>query len=142
MVSELIWYGDLIQTDGKIAGHWIWGTAMYAATLATVLGKAALETNNWTKYHVMAIPGSMLIWYVITAGYGMVAPLAGVSPEYHGVIPRLYSSAVFWAQTLVVMALCLFRDFAWKYARRMYWPKTYHHIQEIQKYNIQDYRPR
>jgi phospholipid-transporting ATPase len=24
----------------------------------------------------------------------------------------------------------------------MYFPKTYHHIQEIQKYNIQDYRPR
>jgi hypothetical protein len=27
-------------------------------------------------------------------------------------------------------------------AKRMYFPKTYHHIQEIQKYNIQDYRPR
>ena len=24
----------------------------------------------------------------------------------------------------------------------MYFPQTYHHIQEIQKYNIQDYRPR
>jgi phospholipid-transporting ATPase len=24
----------------------------------------------------------------------------------------------------------------------MYRPQTYHHIQEIQKYNIQDYRPR
>jgi len=24
----------------------------------------------------------------------------------------------------------------------MYYPQTYHHIQEIQKYNIQDYRPR
>jgi phospholipid-transporting ATPase len=27
-------------------------------------------------------------------------------------------------------------------AKRMYFPQTYHHIQEIQKYNIQDYRPR
>ena len=26
--------------------------------------------------------------------------------------------------------------------KRMYRPQTYHHIQEIQKYNIQDYRPR
>jgi phospholipid-transporting ATPase len=24
----------------------------------------------------------------------------------------------------------------------MYFPQTYHHVQEIQKYNIQDYRPR
>lgn len=27
-------------------------------------------------------------------------------------------------------------------AKRMYYPQSYHHIQEIQKYNIQDYRPR
>jgi hypothetical protein len=27
-------------------------------------------------------------------------------------------------------------------SKRMYYPQTYHHIQEIQKYNIQDYRPR
>ena len=27
-------------------------------------------------------------------------------------------------------------------AKRMYFPQAYHHVQEIQKYNIQDYRPR
>ena len=27
-------------------------------------------------------------------------------------------------------------------AKRMYYPQSYHHVQEIQKYNIQDYRPR
>ncbi|QUC19469.1 uncharacterized protein UV8b_03710 [Ustilaginoidea virens] len=140
--AELIWYGDLIQGDGKVAGHWVWGTALYGAVLLTVLGKAALVTNNWTKYHVLAIPGSMAIWYVFIAAYGMVAPMVHFSMEYHGVIPRLYSSPVFWLQTVVLAVLCLIRDFVWKYAKRMYWPQTYHHIQEIQKYNIQDYRPR
>ena len=43
---------------------------------------------------------------------------------------------------IVVPALCLIRDYAWKYIKRMYFPMTYHHVQEIQKYNIQDYRPR
>ena len=140
--SELFWFGDLIQGDGKTAGHWVWGTALYGAVLLTVLGKAALVTNNWTKYHVLAIPGSMAIWYVFVAAYGIVAPMVNVSTEYHGVIPRLYSSPVFWLQTFNLAILCLLRDFTWKYVKRMYWPKTYHHIQEIQKYNIQDYRPR
>lgn len=140
--SELIWYGDLIQGDGKIAGRWVWGTALYGAVLLTVLGKAALVTSNWTKYHVMAIPGSMAIWYVFIAAYGTVAPMIPFSAEYHGVVPRLYTSPVFWLQTIALAALCLLRDFAWKYAKRMYFPQTYHHIQEIQKYNIQDYRPR
>lgn len=43
---------------------------------------------------------------------------------------------------IVLPPLCLIRDFAWKYAKRMYFPQSYHHVQEIQKYNIQDYRPR
>ncbi|KFA63415.1 hypothetical protein S40285_06581 [Stachybotrys chlorohalonatus IBT 40285] len=140
--SVLIWYGDLIQGDGKIAGHWVWGTSMYGAVLLTVLGKAALVTNNWTKYHIIAIPGSMAIWWVFVAAYGTVAPMVDISREYHGVVPRLYESPVFWLQSVALAVICLIRDVAWKYARRMYWPETYHHIQEIQKYNIQDYRPR
>ena len=140
--GELFWYGDLIQGDGKIAGHWVWGTAMYAAVLLTVLGKAALVTNNWTKYHVIAIPGSMAIWYVFVAVYATVAPMIGISTEYEGLVPRLFTSPVFWLQTFCLAIFALLRDFTWKYVKRMYYPQTYHHIQEIQKYNIQDYRPR
>ncbi|KAF4467356.1 phospholipid-translocating atpase [Fusarium albosuccineum] len=141
--SELFWYGDLMLGEsGLIAGHWVWGTALYGAVLLTVLGKAALVTSNWTKYHVLAIPGSMAFWYLFIAVYGIVAPMAGVSKEYHGVIPKLFANPVFWLQTVNLAVMCLLRDFVWKYAKRMYWPQTYHHVQEIQKYNIQDYRPR
>jgi phospholipid-transporting ATPase len=112
--AELIWWDDGIQTDGTIAGHWVWGTALYTAVLATVLGKAALVTNTWTKYHVMAIPGSMAFWIGFIAIYATVAPKLGFSTEYNGVIPKLYSSPVFWLQGLVLPMLCLARDFAWK----------------------------
>lgn len=112
--SEYIWEYDLPQSDGKIAGHWVWGTALYTAVLATVLGKAALITNIWTKYHVIAIPGSMAIWVAFISIYATVAPKLGFSEEYHGVIPRLFSSPVFWLQGLVLPILCLLRDFAWK----------------------------
>lgn len=140
--GELLWPWDLIQGDGKIAGHWVWGTAMYGAVLLTVLGKAGLITNNWTKYHVIAIPGSMALFLGFIAAYGTVAPMIGISEEYHGLVPRLFASPIFWLQMLCLPVLCLIRDVAWKYSRRMYKPQTYHHIQEIQKYNIQDYRPR
>lgn len=140
--GSLIWAGDLIQEDGKTAGHWQWGASLYGATLLTVLGKAGLVTSNWTKYHVMAIPGSMAVWIAFIGVYGTVAPMIPFSAEYRGIIPRLYTSPVFWLQTVALACLCLLRDFVWKYAKRMYRPQTYHHIQEIQKYNIQDYRPR
>ena len=164
MVSQFIFLYDLPQEDGKPAGHWLWGTALYTAVLATVLGKAALVTKYvslpihlraplgfaadgppnslWTKYAVMAIPGSMVIWMAVMPVYSIVAPKLGFSTEYFGIIGRLISSPVFWGMAIVLPCLCLMRDFAWKYAKRMYYPQTYHHIQEIQKYNIQDYRPR
>ncbi|KAL8953589.1 MAG: hypothetical protein Q9222_000584 [Ikaeria aurantiellina] len=142
ILFELVWYYDLIQSDGKIAGHWVWGTMVYSAVLATVLGKAALVTNIWTKYTFIAIPGSMVIWLVFLPVYGTVAPKVGLSPEYEGVIPQVFVSPVFYLMMVIVPALCLLRDFSWKYAKRMYKPQAYHHVQEIQKYNIQDYRPR
>ncbi|KAF4544743.1 Phospholipid-transporting ATPase [Lasiodiplodia theobromae] len=141
-VSQAIFLWDLPQGDGKIAGHWVWGPALYTAALATVLGKAALITNIWTKYTVVAIPGSMILWMIFLPLYAYVAPMTGISEEFEGTIPRLFPSPIFWLMGLVLPALCLLRDFAWKYAKRMYYPQAYHHIQEIQKYNIQDYRPR
>lgn len=140
--GELLWPYDGVQGDGDVAGHWVWGTAMYGAVLLTVLGKAGLITNNWTKYHVIAIPGSMALFLGFIAAYATIAPLVNVSTEYHGLVPRLFSSPIFWLQMLVLPILCLARDVAYKYGKRMYKPQTYHHIQEIQKYNIQDYRPR
>lgn len=138
----LLWPWDQVQGDGKIAGHWVWGTSMYGAVLLTVLGKAGLVTNNWTKYHVIAIPGSMAFWIAFIAAYATIAPMAGVSVEYHGVVAQLFPSPIFWLQMIGLPLLCLLRDIAYKYSKRMYTPQNYHHIQEIQKYNIQDYRPR
>jgi phospholipid-transporting ATPase len=140
--SQAIILYDWPQWDGRNAGHWVWGTASYTANLATVLLKASLITNIWTKYTFLAIPGSFLLWFILMPIYAIVAPKAGISHEYIGVIERLFPDPRFWAMVVVLPPLCLVRDFAWKYAKRMYFPQAYHHVQEIQKYNIQDYRPR
>lgn len=40
--SSLVFRGDLLASDGKNSGLWVWGTTLYLAVLLTVLGKAAL----------------------------------------------------------------------------------------------------
>ncbi|KAI1625085.1 phospholipid-translocating ATPase [Exophiala viscosa] len=142
--SSYFFYDDLILSNGKIGGHWLWGTSTYTAILLVVLGKAALITNVWTKYTVIAIPGSFVIWLALIPAYSYAAPNIGkgFSTELEGIIPVMFTSPAFYALCLVLPPVCLLRDFAWKYAKRMYFPQTYHHVQEIQKYNVQDYRPR
>lgn len=132
----------ITQPDGLVADHWTWGTAAFTACVATALGKAALVTSMWNKFALIAIPGSMLLWLGFFPAYATIAPLVNVSDEYRGVLPHLYPTVVFWAMIVILPCMCLVRDFAWKYYKRMYRPETYHYVQEIQKYNIADYRPR
>ncbi|KAK5265226.1 aminophospholipid translocase [Exophiala xenobiotica] len=142
--SSYFFADDLVLSNGKIGGHWLWGTSTYTAILLVVLGKAALITNVWTKYTVIAIPGSFIIWLAFIPAYAYAAPRigSGFSTELDGLIPVMFTSPAFYALCLVLPPACLLRDFAWKYAKRMYLPQSYHHVQEIQKYNVQDYRPR
>ncbi|CAG8786310.1 6372_t:CDS:10, partial [Gigaspora margarita] len=84
LLSIYVFQYGLVLTDGQLADHWFWGTALYTAVLATVLGKAALITDLWTKYTYIAIPGSFIFWMVFIFVYGMVAPRFKVSEEYDG----------------------------------------------------------
>ncbi|KAH9073065.1 calcium transporting ATPase [Lactarius deliciosus] len=140
--SVILFWGDLKSSKGYDCGHWFWGTMLYLAVLLTVLGKAALVSDIWTKYTVAAIPGSFVFTMLFLPIYIVTAPSIGFSLEYWGLDPQLFTDSVFWFTILLVPAICLSRDFVWKYYRRTYMPASYHIAQEIQKYNIPDYRPR
>ncbi|ETN39572.1 uncharacterized protein HMPREF1541_05798 [Cyphellophora europaea CBS 101466] len=137
---------DLILSNGKIGGHWLWGTSTYTAVLLVALGKAALVTTIWNKWTVLAIPGSFVIWLAFIPFYGWLSPrLAGglaTDNELVGIVPKMFTSPIFYALCLILPPACLVRDFAWKYAKRMYRAQDYHVVQEINKYNVADYRPR
>ncbi|KAH6914262.1 calcium transporting ATPase [Coprinopsis sp. MPI-PUGE-AT-0042] len=140
--SIILFWGDLKLAGGLDSGHWFWGTGLYLAVLLTVLGKAALISDIWTKYTVAAIPGSFLFTMAFLPLYAIVAPAIGFSTEYLGLVPRLWGDGVFYLMIVLLPLICLVRDFVWKYYRRTYMPSSYHIAQELQKYNIPDYRPR
>lgn len=127
---------------GAVADNWAWGTMLFTTCTLTALGKAALLVTLWTKFTVLAIPGSFFLWLVFFPAFATIAPLINVSIEYQGVLQHTYPSLTFWAAVFGVSILCLIRDFAWKFYKRVHNPESYHYVQEIQKYNIQDYRPR
>lgn len=133
--------GAALNIHGETADHWTWGVCVYTTSIIVVLGKAALVTNQWTKFTVFAIPGSLVFWFIFFPIYASIFPYAGMSTEYFGVVSHTYGSATFWLSILVLPVLALFRDFIWKYYRRMFIPEAYHVAQEMQKYNISDYRP-
>lgn len=122
--------------------QWIWGTTLYFVVLVTVLGKAALVLSLWTRYSLVAIPGSFVITLAFFIVYGTIAPSLGVSMEFYSIVPRLLAFPLFWLLIICVPSACLLRDLLWKFWQRTYRPQTYHIVQEMQKYNIQDTYPR
>jgi len=134
-------YGN-VMSNGLTTDNWAWGVAVYTTCTLTALGKAALVVTLWTKFTLIAIPGSFLLWLAWFPAYATIAPLINVSDEYRGVLAATYPLLTFWGMIFGVSVLCLLRDFAWKFYKRQTSPETYHYVQEIQKYNIQDHRPR
>ncbi|AET39861.1 aminophospholipid-translocating P4-type ATPase DRS2 Ecym_5071 [Eremothecium cymbalariae DBVPG len=135
-------YGAALDIHGETADHWVWGVSIYTTSIIIVLGKAALITNQWTKFTLFAIPGSLLFWLIFFPIYAYIFPRLNVSKEYYGIVSHVYGSATFWLMCIVLPVLALLRDLLWKYYKRTYSPESYHVVQEIQKYNISDYRPR
>ncbi|VUG15893.1 DRS2 [Brettanomyces bruxellensis] len=128
--------------DGNIANIWVVGITLYTSCLLTSLGKAALVSSQWTKFTLLAIPGSFLMWLIAFPLYAVIAPRAGVSLEYWGVFRYVYGSPTYWLAIIVIPVLCLLRDFLWKYYKRNWNPEMYHEVQRVQKYHIQDHRPK
>ncbi|KAG1764931.1 Ca-transporting ATPase [Suillus occidentalis] len=141
--TVILFWGDLKQATGLDSGHWFWGAMLYLAVLLTVLGKAALVSEYLSlSLSPPPIPGSFVFTMLFLPLYAVVAPAIGFSTEYYGLVPRLWTDAVFYLVLILVPIVCLTRDFIWKYYRRTYIPLPYHIAQELQKYNIPDYRPR
>ncbi|KAF9366256.1 hypothetical protein BGX34_004707 [Mortierella sp. NVP85] len=137
-----IFKDDFIMTNGTIGGEWIMSVTLYTSVLATVLWKAGLITNLWNKYAYISIPGSWLFWMGFFPLFAIIGAKVGLTPEYYGIVGPLYSQPVFWLSIVLLPLVCNLRDYTFKYIKRTFYPSTYHYVQEIQKLNVPDYRPR
>lgn len=70
----------------------------------------------WTKYTFIAIPGSMLVWFIYLPVVAFIGPAISVDifPEYYGIVPMLWGNVNFWLFILLVPFVCNIRDFIWK----------------------------
>lgn len=70
----------------------------------------------WTKYTVIAIPGSMVIWFIYLPVVSYIGSAINVDvfPEYYGIVPMLWGNVNFWLFVLLVPFVCNLRDFIWK----------------------------
>ncbi|KAJ3109737.1 hypothetical protein HDU96_007113 [Phlyctochytrium bullatum] len=136
-------YGESTILDcGRGASNWLLGAMVYTSDLLTITWKAALVCDTWVKFTHIAVFGSIALWFTLFPLYVEVGPMLGISEELHALNGQLFPALVFWSSIVIVPIIANLRDFCWKYFKRTYAPRSYHIVQEIQKYNIPDQRPR
>ncbi|KAI8910338.1 hypothetical protein EDD86DRAFT_205155 [Gorgonomyces haynaldii] len=141
-----IWKAFLGESDimpnGRVIDNWAWGSMVYATDLVTVLLKACLIVDLWVWVTALFVFGSLGAFFVLFPTYAVVGNLLVVSPELFNVNLPIFTTPSFWLALIIVPVAVNLRDFVWKYYKRSYEPKSYHIAQEIQKFDIPDYRPR
>nr|KAJ3420256.1 hypothetical protein HK105_005907 [Polyrhizophydium stewartii] len=129
-------------SDGRVVDNWAFGSMVYCSTLLTVMIKACLIADHWVHITFLSIFGSFAAFMLLFPAYTFIGPLAGFSPELRNLIYPMFTNANLWLALILLPVMVNLRDLVWKYYKRTYAPQAYHIAQEIQKYNIPDYRPR
>ncbi|OZJ04656.1 hypothetical protein BZG36_02875 [Bifiguratus adelaidae] len=96
---------------------------------------------RWNKFNAIAIGLSLVVWFAFLPVVTYVGYHIDVFTEYHGIIPRLYGNLQFWIYIIAVPLMVNLRDFVWKYLKRMYFPRPYHIVQELELKEPPNYRP-
>jgi len=133
LILALVMGGDPILADGSNGGMWVFSSTYYACALLTILYKAALLIASWNLLTLAIFLFGVLSWvaYVLTADFiALHYPITG-SPIYN-LSSILFSYKLFWLLVLLAPLLVLTRDFAWKYVKRLYLPREYHIVQELE----------
>lgn len=124
--------GDPILPDGTTGGLWLFSSTYYCAALVTILLKAALLAASWNTFTAAILLFGILSWFGYLLGADLAArhwALTG-SPMYH-MTRALLSYRPFWLLILLAPLAVLLRDLAWKYYKRLYRPREYHIVQEL-----------
>ncbi len=85
----------------KLQSFTTWGVAVYTSSLITVLGAGCFGYNQWSKYTVIAIPGSLLFLVDIFIRYMVLYYHIGTYPyELRGTVSHNYKSSNFLVYVL------------------------------------------
>jgi hypothetical protein len=124
--------GDPILPDGSAGGMWLFSSTYYCTALVTILLKAALLAASWNTFTAAILLFGILSWFGYLIGADLAARhwLLTGSPMYQ-MTRALLSYRPFWLLVLLAPLAVLLRDLAWKYYKRLYRPREYHIVQEL-----------
>lgn len=107
------WNNDIY---GYVSNYSLEGCLDHRVSVLLLEKEILISCSIWTKYTFIAIPGSMVIWFIFLPLVSYVGPLLPVDifMEYYGIIPELFGNINYWLFFIIVPLMCVLRDYLWK----------------------------
>ncbi|XP_030449273.1 phospholipid-transporting ATPase 3 [Syzygium oleosum] len=122
-----------LNSSGKMFGLWDVSTMAFTCVVVTVNLRLLLMCNSITRWHHIAIGGSILAWFVFVFIYSLIRE------NLSYVIYVIMSTVYFYLTFLLVPIVALLGDFLWQGIQRWFFPYDYQIVQEIHRYEPDDY---
>jgi len=119
-------YSRPTSTVGKDLDIFDMGVVTYTLVILVVTGKLLLEVHWHTWISHVALVVSIAAWFGWCFGSNLWFDLM---PDVYMSIYHLCGTPAFYFIMAACTCTALMRDFAWKYAKRVYFPTPYHLVQ-------------
>jgi phospholipid-transporting ATPase len=124
LVFALNWYvfssGNVFK-NGLILDNYFQGSLLYLTTLLTVSMKLAFFTNYLTNVLLVSVACSILAWFPV---------FLSTTQNF-----AIFKSPFVWAALILIPITGNLRDFLWKFYQRVFRPRPYHIVQEMDSIN-------
>ncbi|KAJ6245375.1 putative phospholipid-transporting atpase [Anaeramoeba flamelloides] len=129
-IPTLFYKNDMLRSDGKDSGFWLFSILIYSCVVFVVNLKCAIETTFWTWVHHVTIWGSVAVWFIFVL---IFSNSFFFSSDLYQIGNVLFKLPFFWLTLLFVVTLCLLPDILIKFYQRNYSPKDFQIIQEQER---------
>jgi len=121
------------NADGQYYGLSGAGITTYSCAVFLVTLKVGLETQSWTLPNLASVVFSIVAWYVFLCIYGFFFDWFAFEDFaiWFGVPIPVLEQPLYYFTVLLVVTVCLLREFAWKLWRHYFKQKLVHIVQEL-----------
>jgi len=120
--------GGITQQDGLVNDVWVASTAMYSFLFLVVTIRISLDTKSWNWVSWLFLVLSILSWFCFALIYSSIL---WITPDMYYVSERLFGDINFWLLLILIPGICNLPDIAYRYYRRMYFPRPIDIVAEL-----------
>ncbi|KAI4383555.1 hypothetical protein MLD38_009381 [Melastoma candidum] len=121
------------NSHGKIFGLWDISTIAFTCVVMTVNLRLLMMCNSITRWHHIAVGGSILGWFAFIFVYSLIRE------NLSYVIYVIMSTFYFYLNLILIPVAALLVDFIYQGIQRWFFPYDYQIVQEIHRHEPDDF---